>query len=57
MGLKPTDVVCFKLPLFQIAEFSAFKIFLPLLLESYDLLFRWIFKGLTLTGMYMKIDF
>lgn len=57
MGLKTTDVVCFKLPLFQIAEFSAFKIFLPLFSESCDLLFKWIFKRLTPTGTYVKRDF
>lgn len=40
MGLKTTDVVCFKLPLFQITEFRAFKIFLPLFSEPHDLLFK-----------------
>lgn len=54
MGLKTTDVVCFKLPLFQITEFRAFQIFLPLFSETHDLLFKWIFKRLTLTGMYVK---
>lgn len=54
MGLKTTDVVCFKLPLFQITEFRAFNIFLPLFSEAHDLLFKWIFKRLTLTGMYVK---
>lgn len=54
MGLKTTDVVCFKLPLFQITEFHAFKISLPLFSEACDLLFKWIFKKLTLTGMYVK---
>jgi len=58
MGLQTTDVVCFKLPLFQIAEFSAFKIFLLLFFsEACDLLFKWIFKRLTLTGMYAKRHF
>lgn len=57
MGLKTTDVVCFKLPLFQITEFSAFKIFLPLFSEACDLLFKWIFKRLTQTGTYVKRDF
>lgn len=54
MGLKTTDVVCFKLPLFQITEFRAFKIFLPLFSEAHDFLFKWIFKRLTLTEMYVK---
>lgn len=54
MGLKTTDVVCFKLPLFQITKFRAFKIFLPLFPEAHDFLFKWIFKRLTLTGMYVK---
>lgn len=54
MGLKTTDVVCFKLPLFQITEFRAFKTFLHLFSEAHDLLFKWIFKRLTLTRMYVK---
>lgn len=57
MGWKTTDVVCFKLPLFQITEFSAFKIFLPLFSEACDLFFKWIFKRLTQTGTYVKRDF
>lgn len=56
MGLKTTDVVCFKLPLFQISEFSTSKIFLSLLPEACDLLFKWLFKRLTLTGTYVKRD-
>lgn len=47
MGMKTTDVVCFKLPLFQITEFHAFKAFLPLFSEAHDLFFKWIFKRLT----------
>lgn len=57
MGLETTDVACFKLPLFQITEFSAFKIFLPLFSEACDLLFKWIFKRLALTPIYAKRDF